>query len=159
MRKFILLLLSGLLFLFTLTGCNAGDSEENKIDYISIIRAEVFDSDSELTKKMSEKVKLKLDSVTENSILITVTAPDVSSDAIEWFNLISDEEYSDEALNNKLIELMSGKAESVQYELRVNGETVKYTDEFLDAVSCGVRDFYGTLTAMFIQEMEASVND
>ena len=131
---------------------------QEQIDYISIIRSDVFSEDSVLSQRMAEAVTLTLDSKTDEAIRVTVTAPDVCAEALAWFDSVSEADYSDEALEAKLLELMAGTQVTAQFELPVCGETVTYNDAFLDAVSCGVRDFYGSLTAKVIQEMEARIN-
>ena len=170
-KQRVLILLLAAVLLLSFTGCKkkpapttSGNSTQvpeipAQTDYISIIRADVFSADSALSQVMAQYVTLTLESKTDDTILVAVTAPDVCADALAWFDAVSEADYSDEALEAKLLELLEGEPATARFELAVCGDTVTYTDEFLDAVSCGVRDFYGALTAKVIQEMEASVND
>ena len=173
MRKTIALILA-LLLLLAMAGCGRNDNPDHtddwydpdhipeapeQTDYIAVIRNEVFRADSVLSQAMSEKVELTLEEENEESILVSVTAPDVYAEALAWFDAVSEEEYSNEALEAKLLELMEGQPQTQQFTLAVQNGTLTYTDAFLDAMSCGVRDFYGALTGRIIAEMEESVHD
>lgn len=129
-----------------------------QVDYLAIMRRELFNRDTPLNAAMAEVVELTLDSVGEGSITVTVTAPDVCEGTLAWFEAVSEEDYSDEALDQQMMTLLEGERQTRQFVLEVQAETIVYTDEFLDAASCGVRQFYTALTVMLMEEMEASVD-
>lgn len=162
MRKLTALLLA--LLLLALTGCgskNAGSSASDPtdaVDYLSLIRTDLFSEDTTLTQAMSDAVTLTLDSAEESSITVTVTAPNVCADTLAWFDAVSDEDYSDEALTEQMLSLLEGDAQTQQFTLTVEDGAIVYTDDFLDAASCGVREFYTALTVRFMEEMEASID-
>jgi hypothetical protein len=91
---------------------------------------------------------------------VEVTAPDVSDAALEWFEAVSEDDYSDQALEDTLLELLKGKTTTATFVLPLDAQGKPYTTgEFLDAASGGVRKFYAALTVMFMEEMEANAND
>ena len=131
-----------------------------KTDWVSILRKEIYTEDSDLSRAMEEAVKMKLVSENHSGITIEVTAPDVSDKALEWFQSVSESEYSDAALEEVLLELMNGETYTASFLLPFDAHGKPYiTGEFLDAASCGTRTFYSALTAMLIEEMEESVNE
>ena len=135
-------------------------SDAEQTDWIALIRAELYSEDTALTQAMADAVSMKLVSRSDTGITVEVTAPDVSDAALEWFLNVSEEDYSDQALEDTLLELLKGETTTAVFELPFDSEGKPYlTNEFLDAASGGVRNFYAALTAMFIEEMEASVNE
>ena len=161
MRRFLAILL--ILPVLCICGCRKSDDFADYVDidqpdYLGQIREDLFAEDTVLAQTMNETVAFYLDEVTEQTITVTVVAPDVCDEAISWFQAVSEEEYTDHALEEKLIELMAGEMMESQFILDIYAEEIIYTDEFLDAASCGVRDFYGKLTAMVIAEMEENLN-
>lgn len=131
-----------------------------KIDWIATLREDLYSEDSALTRAMAEAVTLKLVGVNEESITVEVTCPDVYEGAMQWFMNVSDENYSDQALEDALLELLKGETSTTTFELPFDAEGSPYcTDAFLDAASGGVRKFYTALTAMLIEEMEASIHE
>lgn len=160
MRRLIPLLLALLL----LTGCGGKDpgtshSPPSGIpDYIGLIRADLLSGDTELTRAMDKALSFTLDEVSDASITVTVTAPDVCQALLDWFDAVSDADYSDEALAQQMLTLLEGKPLSRQYTLELRDGAPVYTDGFLNAVSCGTRQFYTALTARLMEEMEASID-
>lgn len=152
MKKILAVLL---LLVLLLSGC----SKTPAIDYSSIIRAEVLPTDSPLSKAIAEAVTLKVDKIEEGQITLTVTAPDITADALAWFDSVSEADYTNEGLETQLLTLLKGEKTARSFTLEVEGEQVRYTDEFLSAASGGVRPFYAILSARLLDEMEASVND
>lgn len=163
MKKLIAILL--VTVLLTACGGGGGKQEETKpplqftdVDYLSIIRADLLTEDTELSHAMDQALKLQLEQVQEDSITVTVIAPDICQGTLDWFCAVSEKDYSDEALTETMLELLKGQPKTNTYTLSVSGEKITYTDEFLNAASCGVRRFYTALTVMLMEEMEASVN-
>jgi flagellar basal body-associated protein FliL len=131
-----------------------------KTDWIAILREELYSEDTPLTQAMADAVTLKLVDESETSITVEVTAPDVSDAALEWFEAVSEDDYSDQALEDTLLELLKGKTTTATFVLPLDAQGKPYTTgEFLDAASGGVRKFYAALTVMFMEEMEANAND
>lgn len=131
-----------------------------KTDWIAMLQEELYSEDSALTRAMSKAVTLKLVDESETSITVQVTAPDVSDAALAWFTSVSEEDYSDQALEDTLLELLEGEKTTATFVLPLDAQGKPYTTgEFLDAASGGVRKFYAALTVMFMQEMEANAND
>lgn len=140
-------------------GPGPGSSAETT-DWIAMIREELYCEDTALTRAIADAVTLTLVSESDTGITVEVTAPDVSDAALEWFLNVSEEDYSDQALEDTLLELLKGETASAVFELPFDHDGKPYlTREFLDAASGGVRNFYAALTAMFIEEMEGSINE
>ncbi len=161
MKKAIAILLVMVLFA-ACSGCKKADAnpkpQEEDVDYLAMIRAQLQTEDTELSRAMDRALELHLEQVQQDSITVTVTAPDICQGTLDWFNAVSEEDYSDEALTGTMIDLLRGEPRTNTFTLQLQGERILYTDEFLNAASCGVRRFYTALTVMLMEEMEASVN-
>lgn len=162
MRKFTALVLAVLLL--ALTACGGKDSAPTPQpsqgpDYITLIRSELLGENSDLTRAMDKALTFTLDEVTDTAVTVTVTGPDICQELLAWFDAVSDADYSDEALSQQMFALMEGKAQSRQFTLELREGNLVYSDDFLNAASCGVRQFYTALTARLMEEMEASVNE
>lgn len=136
------------------------DAAAEKTDWIALLREELYSEDTALTRAMAKAVTLKLIDESETAITVQVTGPDVSDAALAWFRNVSEEEYTDQALEDTLLELLEGEKITATFEIPIGTDgNPRCTDAFLDAASGGVRTFYTALTVMFMQEMEASVHD
>ena len=160
MRKFRSLL-ALILAVLLLAGCSGrkGKSTENDTDYLAVIRQDLYGQDTELGRVMERVVGLKIDKVEGDRITVTVTAPDVCDEILSWFEGVSDEDFTEEALNQKLLSLLEGKKISAQFTLELQDGNILYTNDFLNAASCGVRRFYTALEVMLMEEMEESIDD
>jgi len=160
MQKLTAVLLC-LTLLLSFTGCGVKPSEQvTETDWITVIRADLYGEDSALSRAMDKAVELKLTGADGDTVTVEVTAPDVSGEVLEWFLSVSEEEYSDAALESLLLKLLKGDTTTAVYELPIGSDgKPRYTDPFLDAASCGVRKFYSALTAMFMDEMEANTDE
>ena len=158
-KRRILPLLLALVLVFS--GCSGRKSKttENGTDYLTIIRQDLYGQDTELNRAMERSVSLKIVRVEEDSITVTVTAPDVCQEALNWLETVSDEDFTEQALRQKLISLMEGKPQSRQFTLKLQDGNVIYTNDFLNAASCGVRRFHTALEVMLMEEMEESIDD
>lgn len=156
MKKIVALLLCVL----CLAGCGkAQPAPEVEEDYTTQIREELLNKKSKIEKKVARVLELQQEEAGADYVIVTVTAPYIYEDLLDWFENISDADYSDAAMEDQILELLKGKSQSKQFTLELQDGQPVYTEEFLDAASCGLRRFYATLTAMLMEEMEASVND
>lgn len=131
-----------------------------QVDWEAVIRADLYGQDSPLSRAMGEAVTLSAAQTEVGVITVTVTAPDVSDGAMEWFLAVSEADYTDAALEAQLLALLADTpAQTASFTLAVdaNGRPA-YTDSFLTAASCGVRTFYAKLSGMLLQEWEAMTN-
>ena len=148
------LLIFFVIFLLLAAGC----SKASAPDYLATIRKELLEGESSLNKAMDEAVELTLDKAEADRITVSVTAPDVCDGALAWFDGIEDAAYTDEALDAQLIALLKGEPQKKTFTLELRGEEILYTGEFLDAASCGVRNFYAALNVRLMQEMEGELH-
>ena len=149
------LLIFFVIFLLLAAGC----SKASAPDYLATIRKELLEGESSLNKAVAEAVTLTLDKVEAERITVSVTAPDVCSEALAWFDGIEESAYSDGALDAQLVTLLKGEASKQTFTLALRGEEIVYTQEFLNAVSCGLREFYAALNVRLMQEMEETLDD
>ena len=74
-----------------------------------------------------------------------------------WYGAVSDADFSVEALDAKLQELLGGEAKEqtfvLPYELSGDMPFISYPHDFLNAVSCGILDFYYDLYAEMDSEL------
>ena len=162
MRKLTALVLAVLLL--ALTACGGKDSTpapqpSQGPDYITLIRSDLLGENSDLTRAMDEALTFTLDEVTDTAVTVTVTGPDICQELLAWFDTVSDEDYSDEALSRQMLALMEGETQSRQFILELREGNLVYSDDFLNAASCGLRQFYTALTTQLMEEMEASLHE
>lgn len=170
MRKIIAMLL--VLFILLLSGCGTTEdvtelTEAEKFDYQgydweNLLLSDAFDTSDGQGNYFADAVTVSVDNITETHIMVRVKAPDAYTEVKEWFDAISEEEYSDEKLGEKIREALdSEKKENVfelSYQLLNNRPYINYSDEYINAVGCGMITFYNELNESFMDEMRAEIN-
>lgn len=165
MRKFICFLL--VFSLILLVGCqkqenSAAAQEEDTFDYAGFewegyLRTEAYDDSSVIGSEIAKAAKISVDDVTDAQITVTVEAPNVCEALMDWYDSVSGAEFSEEALENKILELLKGGKVSNTFTMTytlVDGEPViGYAEGYADALSCGLTDFYDVLNERILESM------
>lgn len=119
-----------------------------------ILKSELIPDGSELSPVLSESVSLTVTQAAQETVEITVTAPDISQDLMAWLRDIPEEEYSDEALAREIERLLAEKQEQTQtFTLPVENGEIVYTAESANAAHCGLDAFLYGLPIEALQDM------
>lgn len=149
------------LVLLLILGVGCAKKEEQAFDWESKIKIDFFDGDSELEKAVDAAVTFEVKQE-DDQLLVTVKAPDVCEGLLEWMEQVSDEEFTEVAMEQEILRLLKDTAaEKNIYELNyvIEGEVgqISYTAEFTDAMSCGLNRFYAEVTQRILDEMGGNV--
>ena len=131
------------------SGCNIKHKEE-PVQWAEIISTECLSGETAAEKAIAQAVTISAEETSEGVITVTVKAPDVYNGLMAWMNEVSEDKYSDEALEAKFLSLLS---EAVPVESTVelsftkseDGQKIEYTQEFAELISCGMLRFYGDM--------------
>lgn len=141
-----ILIISTLLF----CGCDSLLSEpELSADFEAVLRQDAFPPESTLLNALGEAVKYSKFSEEDDTITFTLSAPDISAPLLEWYE--SQDSITEEALEQKILELLEGESRSSKFTLSYTRSDsgaiiISYTEEYLSAASCGIRAFYQYLS-------------
>ena len=157
MKKKALIIVLVLLMVFS-AGCA---KDESAFDWESKIKADFFAGDSEMEKAITAAVSFEVEQE-EDKLLVTVKAPDICDGLLEWMEQVSDEDFTETAMEQEILRLLKeSKAEKNTYELdyTIEGEVgqISYSAEFTDAMSCGLNRFYAEVTQRILDEMGGNV--
>ena len=157
MKKKALIIVLVLLMVFS-AGCA---KDESAFDWESKIKADFFAGDSEMEKVITAAVSFEVEQE-EDKLLVTVKAPDICDGLLEWMEQVSDEDFTETAMEQVILRLLKeSKAEKNTYELDyvIDGEVgrISYSAEFTDAMSCGLNRFYAEVTQRILDEMGGNV--
>ena len=157
MKKKALIIVLVLLMVIS-AGCA---KEEPAFDWESKIKTDFFAGDSEMEKAITAAVSFEVEQE-EDKLLVTVKAPDICDGLLEWMEQVSDEDFTETAMEQEILRLLKeSKAEKNTYELdyTIEGEVgqISYSAEFTDAVSCGLNRFYAEVTQRILDEMGGNV--
>ena len=157
MKKKVLIIVLVLLMVFS-AGCA---KDESAFDWESKIKADFFAGDSEMEKVITAAVSFEVEQE-EDKLLVTVKAPDICDGLLEWMEQVSDEDFTETAMEQVILRLLKeSKAEKNTYELDyvIDGEVgrISYSAEFTDAMSCGLNRFYAEVTQRILDEMGGNV--
>ena len=157
MKKKALIIVLVLLMVFS-AGCA---KEEPAFAWESKIKTDFFAGDSEMEKAITAAVSFEVEQE-EDKLLVTVKAPDICDGLLEWMEQVSDEDFTETAMEQEILRLLKeSKAEKNTYELdyTIEGEVgqISYSAEFTDAVSCGLNRFYAEVTQRILDEMGGNV--
>ena len=145
------------LVLLLILGAGCAKKEESAFDWESKIKTDYFDGDSEIEKAIDASVIFEVKQENDK-LLVTVKAPDICDGLLEWMEQVSDEEFTEAAMEQEILRLLKDTAaEKNTYELSyvIDGEVgqVSYSAEFTDAMSCGLNRFYAEVTQRILDEM------
>lgn len=157
MKKKALIIVLVLLMVFS-AGCA---KEEPAFDWESKIKTDFFDGDSEMEKAIDTVVSFEVKQE-DDKLLVTVKAPDICDGLLGWMEQVSDEEFTEAAMEQEILRLLKDTAaEKNTYDLDyvIEGDVgqINYSVEFTDAMSCGLNRFYAEVTQRILEEMGGNV--
>lgn len=125
---------------------------------INHITAELLSGGSALELGIAKAVAMSVTEQTADKIIIEVSAPDISTGLIEWMESVTEETFSEAALEETSLRLLSESPPVVQeFELELRDEdgvaTPVYTGEFAGALSCGLLTFYEEANQRMVNEL------
>lgn len=143
-------------------GCSK-DVQENIMvtNWEQIICTDFFSGDTTIEKAMAESVSYEVKQE-EEQVVVTVNAPDICDELLNWMESVSDEEFTEAAMEQEILRLLKeSKKTEVTYTLNCSGEgetaEIAYTSEFGEAMTCGLTRFYTEVTQRILGEMEGNV--
>jgi hypothetical protein len=158
MKKHSLFLIGILIFMFLFqAGCTKNE-QTNTTDWGQIIRMDFLAGESTVEKAIMEAVSIKVKQ-DDDRLIVTVEAPDICDELLNWMELISDEDFTQAAMEAKILQLLKeSKKIEADYVLLCSGEgdtaQIAYTPEFGDAMTCGLTRFYAEVTQRIVEDME-----
>ncbi len=141
----LLLLVAALVINILLRGCTPSSSGTSlsSHEWEGKIRSECLAVETAVEQGIAEAVDIRVSGVTGNTISLTVSAPDICGELTAWLEGISEEEYSNAALEDTIRDLLRETAPQKQeFRLPVEDGTVRYTDEYIQYIGCGLFSFY-----------------
>lgn len=161
MRKHIPVILVVLLSVLLLHAGCSNDDQSNSTDWVQIIRADFLSGKSIIEEAIAEVVSVDVKQE-ESQITVTVTAPDICDELLNWLDYVTDDEFTETAMEEEILRLLkdSEKIET-EYLLSCSGEgetaEISYTSEFGEAMTCGLTRFYAEMTQRVLDEMGGDV--
>lgn len=157
MKKRIFFFCVILVFILGLqTGCSK-NGQNGKMDWEEKIRADFFYDQTDIEEVMADVVSIKVKQ-DETKLTVTVKAPDICDELLDWMDSVSDEAFTESAMEAEILQLLK-KSEKVETEhvltFSNQDESVKitYTSEFSEVISCGLTRFYAEVTQRVLEEM------
>lgn len=137
------------LFLSKMNGSGESGEAENEIVVESAstqVFNHTFPKEGKIGEAINQKVNVVVADEKDDSIEVSVEAPEISEELYEWYQTLSDEDYSDELLESTIVSMIdnSPKKKNVYTFTLVNGY-VLFTEDYLNHISCGVEGFYQKL--------------
>jgi hypothetical protein len=125
-----------------------GQSEE-PIDFEGVLRQEAFPEEDEFHDLLNEVVVFEGFSVEETKVCFQVQAPYIYEDLVAWYE--AQDDINDALLSEKITQLLKGEKRTVEialdYEVQNGTVIYAYTNDYLSAAGCGIREFYAYIYA------------
>lgn len=115
------------------------------IDYEAVLRNDAFPATDPLSQQLNAAVAFGGITASMDTLYFTLSAPNIAQDLIAWYE--AQPSLTEEALEKQIITLLSGEKKqngfALHYSIDEDGVVhIRYTDEYLAAVGCGIREFY-----------------
>ena len=152
-----------LIIYYFIVGKNQIEINSEKISIQDQLIEESFGDNTKLEKSVKEEVEIAVDEVSADVVTVIVEAPNISEDLIDWLS-DSGDNLTDEQIEEKILSLIH-QSEKITgtYELYcddIDGINIQYTEEYLNAVTCGLNEFYNYAMKQLILEMlEENTNE
>lgn len=145
-----------LLLIFSLTGC--GTRQSDSVSWNKVVRMQCINGETEIEKALAKVVSLDAEEKSNDVLIVTINAPDIYDDLMDWMNNVSEEDFSEKALESEILKLLSQtkptkKTVKLSYTGSEEDAKIAYTHEFADLISCGMVRFYNDTMLNAINEL------
>lgn len=151
--KLLIIIIIAVLIFFGYTKLKGG---YNSVNWEEKIRKEILSGTSDIEREIAKVVSIEV-KVQADHLTVTVSAPDICDDLITWIDQVSEEDFSTEILEKEMLKLLRcKKPNKSSFELNYTFEEaqIDYSQEFLEAVTCGITRFSGELTNRILESLE-----
>lgn len=119
------------------------------------LRLDAYPESSQIMNLVGRFVTFSDISVEENTVSFTVTAPAFGEELIAWYDA---QTYLEEgALEAEISRLLEGETVRTQFILSYtrqgNALLFRYTEDYLNAAGCGIREYYNHIYTAVLEEM------
>lgn len=130
------------------------------IDWIQQIRNDLLSGETKIEQAVAETVQISAKEH-DGQLQVTVRAPDICNDLLDWMENVSDDEFTEQALEGEILRLietteLTESTYILEYAKDEGTIIISYSREIGDAVSCGLVKFYAELTHIVAEELEGS---
>lgn len=164
MKRVIYLFLLCFLVSSMFAGCKPKAQSEDvpripDINWEEKIHEETIFQETAIDKAMADAVTIKVSDVTEDTVSVIVTAPDIGDEIIAWYDSIPENDFSETAMETELIRLISeSKPEeatlTLNYVYKPTEEVIiNYTNAYYNEIYCGIAAFYDYAMAGLYEEV------
>lgn len=119
------------------------------------LRQDAYPQSSVLMGIVGEGVSFSNITITDTTVTFTLTAPHFGEKLIAWYDALDDLEEG--ALEQQVQSLMASPTTDTTLTLRYTrqgtGLLFSYTEEYLNAAGCGIREFYNHIYKALLTEM------
>lgn len=169
-RKYFGIMIFAFLVLFCLgiyscfsKGTQIGNENAQTVSIQNRIITDSFADNTKIEQTIKEEIEIEVDEVGQDIVTVTVKAPDISKDLIDWV-ANWDGNIADEQMEEKILSLIQQSQKSADtYELYyedAEGLNIQYTEEYLNAVSCGLNEFYNyAMNQVILEMLEENANE
>ena len=123
------------------------------------LRLEAYPETSVLMTLVGNAVTFSDFSVKKDTVSFTLSAPHIGHDLIAWYDGIQDlEDGQLEATVARLLEAAepTGSTFTLSYSYLDDTIVFHYTNEYLNAAGCGIREYYNHVYRAVVEEMGAA---
>lgn len=138
-------------------------TKSEKMNIQNQLLDESFGNGTKLEECILEEVSISVDEVRTGTVTVIVEAPNISQDLIDWLSN-SQDDLTDEQIEEKILSLLH-QSEKITgaYELScddIDEANIRYTEEYLNAVSCGLYEFYSyAMNQLMLEMLEENTNE
>ena len=164
MKRILSILFACLFLCSLLAGCKTKEQSEDgphipDIDWEAKISDETIFQETAIDQAIANAVTIKVTDVTEESVTVNITAPDVGDEIIAWYDNVPEGEFSEAAMEAELVRLIeNGQTEETElilnYVYKPTEEVIiDYTNAYYNEIYCGIAAFYDYAMAGLYEEV------
>lgn len=139
-------------------------TDDNRKDiFYNQVLEDTFNNNTKMQEVVMNEVEVIVTNVEEKRIEVLVEAPNICEELIAWITTydgnISEKVFAD--MVSDLIKETPRTVSSYEFEYEDSDQLeIYYTNEYMNAVSCGLEEFYNYAMYQVIQDMkEGATND